>query len=163
MAYPQTLPQTHKIVTGHQPVTSNGGVICLWMSMKWIHKLWIHIQIHNAGLTHGTLLTVNQATNVAGAGSKPITRVVPIWYNTHTIASDVLVRQPDAVNFQIDADNDPKLVIFEIDPCGLDLASGFDCVGLTIENTKHASNLVSVLYVGASRAKQELIPSAVVN
>ncbi len=76
-------------------------------------------------------LTLLQATNVAGAGAKPITNPAPIWANLDTDASDTMVRQADGVSFTTDAAVKNKQIIFHVDPAYFDIAGGYDCLQVT--------------------------------
>lgn len=89
-----------------------------------------------------------QATSGAGAGSKAIP-AVPIFYNADTTVSDTLVAQAAAATFQTDVALKSKVVSFEFDPAELDLANGFNHIGITT-SASNAANIthVTVRYLG---------------
>ena len=121
------LPEETKIVEALTPATDAAGRTGAYVSLKNAGRAFV--VCHNAQGNAATVaLTIEQASDVAGTGSKPITNTVPIWSNLDCAASDTLVRRTDAVNYTTDAGVKHKQVIFQIDPSSLDVAGGFDCI-----------------------------------
>ncbi|WP_284317377.1 hypothetical protein, partial [Methylobacterium gnaphalii] len=88
-------------------------------------------------------ITLQQATNVAGAGAKALANAVPIWANLDTDASDTLVRQADAVSFTTDAAVKNKTIVFHIDPAYLDVNAGYRTL-IVSTGASNAANVTSV-------------------
>ena len=105
-------------------------------------------------------LTIEQASAVAGTGSKAITTTVPIWSNLDTAASDTLVRRTDAVSYTTDAGVKNKMVIFQIDPAQLDVANGFDCITVKT-GASNVANLTGARYWLQSAYQQATPPAAI--
>jgi len=139
MAYAFSLPQACKVTDALAPATDAAGRSSLYITTKYCHKAYavFHITQGNAATI---LLTVNQATTIAGAGTKVLANAVPIWSNLDTVAAEALVKQTDAVNYTTDAGVKNKIVIFEIDPAKLDVAGGFDCINVSTG----ASNVANI-------------------
>jgi len=163
MAFNRTLTELFKIVDATAgPVTTNGGVTADYVSLKTAHKVYIVIQLTQA-VGHATLLTPRQASAVAGTGVKVLTAGVRIWANEDTAASDTLVQQADAVNYTVTNDIKKKLVIFEIDPDAMDIAGGFDVLGLLVGDSSQATNFIAATYWLANRYAGATPPSAIVD
>jgi len=91
-------------------------------------------------------ITIEQATAVAGTGTKVLTKEVPIYLIADAATSDVWVRQTDDVDFTTSAATKEKLVAFEIRAEDLDVAGGFDCI--TVKTAaSHATNITSACYI----------------
>ena len=129
------------------PVTTNGGVTTDYISLKNVHSAVAVFHFKQA-VAHTTGIDPVQATNVAAGGVKAITNVIPIWANEDVAASSVLVRKTDAITYNLANDIKGKIVVMQIDPAGLDVAGGFDCLAFTIDNSAQATNFVSaMLYI----------------
>lgn len=124
------------------PVTTNGGVTTDYISLKNVHKLVAVFHLKQA-VGHATGIDPVQANAVGGGGAKPITNAVPIWSNEDVAASAVMVRQTDAITYNVTNDVKSKIVTFEIDPAQLDVAGGFDCLAFTVDDSSQATNFVS--------------------
>lgn len=137
-----SFPERQKPVMLLKPATDAAGRTGKYVSLKLaLGKAWILVSI-DQGNAATILLSLLQATSVAGGGSKVLTNVVPIWANLDTDASDTLLARTAAVNYTTDAGVKPKQVMFEIDTTKLDVAGGFDCVGLSTG----ASNVANVTF-----------------
>ena len=129
------------------PVTTNGGVTTDYISLKNVHRLVAVFHFKQA-VGHATGIDPVQATAVAGTSVKAITATVPIWANEDVAASSVMVRQTDAITYNVTNDVKSKIVTMDIDPAGLDVANGFDCLAFTIDDSSQATNFVSgVAYI----------------
>lgn len=124
------------------PATDAAGRTGAWVSLKSATRAWVVAYI-DQGNAATIALSINQASAIAGTGSKVITNVVPIWANQDGAAS-VFTRATDAVNFTTSAAVKKKIVVFLIDPETLDVAGGFDCITL-ITGASNAANLTSAL------------------
>jgi hypothetical protein len=134
-----------KLVEAMTPATDAAGRTGDWINVKNYALVYViaHITQGNAATI---VLSINQATAVAGTGSKVITNTVPIWSNLDTAASDTLVARTAAVNYTTDAGVKNKTVIFQVDPSSLDLAGGFDCIAL-ITGASNVANLTQAHYL----------------
>ena len=107
-------------------------------------------------------LSVLQATDVSGTGSKPI-NAVPIWLVADTSVADALAAQTAAASFTTSATTKDKIVVFEILPeAAMDMANAFDCIAVqtgasNAANITEATLCVVESYQGASQ------PSTMVN
>lgn len=150
------IPEKRKVVTGTSPVTTNGGVTCDYISMKNVIRAYIIVTLTQAA-GHATGIDPVQATAVAGTGAKAFAKTLPIWANEDTAASDTLVKQAAAVTYNVTNDIKNKKVIFQIDAEKLDVDNSFDCIGVTVDDSSQATNLVNVEYVLEMRYPQASI------
>lgn len=138
------IPELCKSVQLAHPQTSNGGFTSDWISLKNAKRAYLIVEMQQA-VGHATALTVNQATAVAGTGSKVLTNNCRVWANEDVVASDTQVRKTDAKNYTVTNDIKKKQVIFDIKPSEcLDLPNDFDCVSITVADSAQATNLVSI-------------------
>jgi hypothetical protein len=93
----------------------------------------------NQGNAAQVTFTPLQAQDSSGTGSKVIS-AVPVFYNADTTASDTLVAQTAAANFQTDATLKDKFVVFEFDPAELDMANNFNHIAIQTS----ASNVANI-------------------
>lgn len=138
------LPSMFKVVQGATPATDAAGRTSRYVSMKNVKTAFVVVHIAQ-GAANTVLLSVLQATTVAGANSKALANVVPIWANQDLVAADALVRQTDAVTFTTSATLKDKCVIFQVDGDRLDTANGFDCLAIST-GASNASNLTEVMF-----------------
>lgn len=147
MALYTRIPEEAVPVVLIPPVTTNGGVTADYISLKLAHMVYLVLTFTQA-VAHATGIDVTQATTVAGGSVKAITNTLPIWANEDISLTSVLVRKTDAITYNLTADAKNKIVIMQVDPAGFDVANGFDCMGLTVDDSSQATNLVSaVAYV----------------
>lgn len=125
------------------PVTTTGGVTTDYISMKGAHMVYI-VAVFTQAATHATGIDPTQATAVAGTAVKAITNAVPIWYNTDISATSVLSRATDAITYNALAGTTNQIIIMQIDPAGFDVAGGFDCLGMTVDDSSEATNFVQI-------------------
>jgi hypothetical protein len=121
------------------PAADAAGRSSPFRSLRNALKAYVVVHI-NQGNAATVLLSVLQATNVAGASSKAVT-AVPIWSNNNTATNDTLAARTAAATFTTDAGTNDKIVVFEITPesC-MDLANGFDCLAVSTG----ASNVANI-------------------
>jgi hypothetical protein len=155
------LPAEFKIINLLAPAADAAGRTGAWVSMKHAHKAWILCHI-NQGNAATILLTLQQATAVAGTGAKVLTNNVPIWVNQATATNDTLVLQTSAVNFTTSATTTLKQVIFEVDPATLDVAGGFDCLTV-LTGASNAANITAATAILQVRYLQGTPPSSVLD
>ena len=135
-----TLVQSFKVVQLAEPATDAAGRTGNWVTLKNCRRATVvfHVKQANAATI---AVSINQATAIAGTGSKVLTNAVPIWVNADCAVSDTFVRQTDAKNFTTDAGTKNKQIVFQIDPAlCMDIAGGFDCITL-ITGSSNAANL----------------------
>lgn len=154
-----SLPEVFKIVEAMPNATDAAGRTGDYVSLKNAKRAYVFVDI-TQGNAATIALTIEQASAVAGTGTKVITNTVPIWSNLDTAASDTLVRRTDAVNYTTDAGVKNKQVIFQIDPASLDVAGGFDCITVKT-GASHAANITSATYFLESRYPQATPPAAI--
>lgn len=153
------LTEEFKIVEAMPNATDAAGRTGDFVSLKNAVMAWVEVAI-TQGNAATIAISVNQATAVAGTGSKVITEAVPIWSNLDTAATDTLVRRTAAVNQTTDAAVKNKMVVFQIDPALLDVAGGFDCITV-ITGASHAANITGARYWIQSAYQQATPPAAI--
>lgn len=154
------IPADIKVVNLLAPAADAGGRTSAYASLKNAVKAFIVVHITQG---HAATIALDpvQATAVAGTGSKALTGDVPIGSNLDTAAGDTLVARTAAKTYTTDAGVKLKQVVFEIDPKAcLDLAGGFDCIGITT-GASNAGNITSAQMVIINRHSQATPPSAV--
>lgn len=121
--------------------TDAAGRTGAYRSLRNALKAWIEVHI-NQGNAATVLLSVLQASAVAGTGSKAVT-AVPIWTNLDTSVNDTLATQTAAATYTTDAGVKDKIIIFEITPesC-MDIAGGFDCITIST-GASNAANITA--------------------
>lgn len=154
-----TLPEKYKIVEAIAPAADAAGRTGDYVSLKNVNLAYVVVHI-TQGNAATVALTIEQATAVAGTGSKAITVSVPIWSNLDTATSDTLVRRTDAVSYTTDAAVKNKIVIFQIDPATLDVANGFDCI-VVKTGASNAANITQAMYVLDERYQQATPPASI--
>lgn len=140
-----------QIVAGFGPVdmqtAANNGD---WVSMKLFHRLLI--LLHKAVGTAGDdpIITLKQATDVAGTGAKALnfTEIFVKLGTLANIAQFTRVTQA-AANTYVDAVSAEAAAIFaiEVQSSDLDVANGFDCVQLSVPDVGGNAQLGSALYL----------------
>lgn len=155
------LSESTKIVEALKP-QAGAALTADYVSLKNVGMAYVLVHINQANAAT-VAITIEQASAVAGTGSKPITISQPIWVNQDCASSDTLVRQNDGVGFTTSAAIAQKLVVFQIDPATLDQANGFNCITVKT-GASHADNITSALYVLADYRQQPAIEiSAIVD
>lgn len=136
------------------PATDAAGRTSAYRSLRNALKAYIVVHL-NQGNAATVLLSLLQASAVAGTGSKAI-GAVPIWSNLDTSLTDAYVVRTPAATYTTDAGVKDKLVIFEITPesC-MDIANGFDCIAVStgasnVANITEATLMVLGSIQGAS-------------
>lgn len=134
------LPENFLPISVLEPKADAAGRTGAWVSLKSAVRAWVEFYV-DQGNAATIAVSINQASAIAGTGSKVITNAVPIWANQDCDAS-AFTRATDAVNFTTSAAVKKKLVIFQIDPATLDVAGGFDCITV-ITGASNAANITS--------------------
>lgn len=157
MPYPHFAENT-KVIGLLKPAADAAGRTGRWITIKDSQRAWIVCYL-DQGNAATVLITPRQASAVAGTGSKVLTQNLQIWANLDIAASDLLVRQTDAVNFTTDAGVKEKVVIFQVELAGLDVAGGFDCLTVTT-GASNAANITSAFGLLEMRYGQATLPRA---
>ena len=135
-----------------EPAADAAGRTGAWISLKGIRRVWLFFYCNQANAAT-IAVTVNQASAVAGTGSKAITVSVPIWTNLTANTASVFARATDAVSYTTAAGTNKKILIFEIDPATLDTANNFDCITM-ITGASNVANITSAFAVLEPRMAQ---------
>lgn len=166
MSFPRNLPECFKIVAATPgPVTTNGGVVCDYISLKHAHKVWIVLQFRQA-VSHATVITPRVATAVAGTGAEDAEFTSLWWKNADVSTSDDLTEQARSLTMALTAGTTHQEVIIEIDPDQIPATNGdFDVLGCNIEDSSQATNFVAAFYIIAPRYKGDASrsPSVIVD
>jgi len=134
------------------PAADAAGRASSFRSLKNALKAYIVVHI-NQGNAATVLITVLQATAVAGTGSKAVT-AMPIWSNLDTSINDTLTSRTAASTVTTDAGVKDKIIVFEITPesC-MDVANNFDCIGISTGASNAANITEAKLFIlGAVQA-----------
>jgi hypothetical protein len=153
------LPEHCKIVEALAPATDAAGRTGSYISMKNAIRAWlvVHILQGNAATI---LLSLSEATNVAGLGAAATTHNVEIWSDLDCAASDAMVHRTAAANYTTDAGVKHKQVIIEIKPETLD--AGFDCVA-PVTGASNVANLTEAQWYILEAYPQATPPSVIVD
>ena len=117
------------------------AVACDYISLKNVMACWLLVT-HTGANDTDLVLTVKEASDVAGTGVQTIGRTVPIWLDADAgTTSDTLVRQTDATGYIDPAVQNGVQIVFQIDPSYL--SAGFDCINLG-DSGGHASNICTI-------------------
>lgn len=143
-------PNKFDVVTGTSPVTTNGGVTADYISMKGVLRAIIIVTLKQA-VGHATGIDPIQATDVSGTGAKAFAKTLPIWADEDVAASDTMAKQTLGVTYTVTNDVKSKKVMFIIDAEKLDVDNGFDCLGVTVDNSSQATNFVNIEYLVEKR------------
>lgn len=142
-------------------VTTNGGVTGQWVSAKTLNYLWLELQLTQA-VSHATVITVKQATAVAGTGTKT-GPTCNIWLNEATATNDTDVKQTSGTSVTVATGVNKKHILIGIDPSSLDVANGFDVVGFSVSDSSQATNFVSGMWHGETKYPQATPPTLVLD
>lgn len=157
-----TLPQQMKVVEALAPAADAAGRTGAYVSLKNAAKAYVMVHL-TQGNAATVLISVLQASDIAGTGAKALGNAVPIWVNQDTSLGDTLVRQADGLSFTTSAAVKNKQVIVEVDATALDVNNGFDCIAVST-GASNAANVTQAQYLLAElRYGQAAPPSALVN
>lgn len=113
----------------------------------------------NQGNAAQVTFTPLQAQDSSGTGSKAIS-AAPIFYNADTTASDTLVAQTAAANFQTTTTTKDKYVVFEFDPADvMDMANGFNHIAIQT-SASNAANITEAHMEYLGRYQQAAPPAS---
>ena len=140
------------------PATDAAGRTGRYVTMKNSHKGFFVVHI-NQGNAATILLSVLQATDPTGTGSKALANNARIWFITDdSVANPAWVRQTDAVSFTTDAGVKVKAVLIEVDGAMLDLVNGFNCVSIST-GASNVANITEAMFYGTARSAEDAAPS----
>lgn len=151
-------PEGCKPVQGASPVTTSSAVTADYISLKDVQRAWVVVDFTQA-VGHETGIDPVQCTAVDGTGAKALTNAAPIWANEDTATSDTLVRQTDAVTYNVSSTAKNKQVVIQIDPGTLDVNNGFDVLGVTLDASSQATNFANISYILQMRYSSATTPT----
>ncbi|NCC04988.1 MAG: hypothetical protein EOM37_13325 [Proteobacteria bacterium] len=138
------ISESIKIVAAIAP-QAGGAITGDYISLKKAGHVTVLVDINQANAAP-VAITIEQATAVAGTGSKALAVDVPIYLVADAAVSDEWVRQDDDVAYTTSAATKHKLVAFEISPSDLDVAGGYDCI--TVKTAaSNAANITAASYL----------------
>jgi hypothetical protein len=126
-----------------------GGRTGAYKSLRNVSGLVVLVCRVNQGNAAPVTFTPLQAQDNLGTGSKAIP-VVPVFYNADTTASDTLVAQTNAANFQTDVNLKDKYVVFKFEAGNLDLANGFNHIAVQT-SVSNVANITSAEMLAVGR------------
>jgi hypothetical protein len=140
-----------------KPAADAAGRTGRWITIKDAQRAWLVVYL-DQGAANTVALTPKQATAVAGTGAKNLVNNVQIWLINDLATSDAWVRQSDATSYTTDATIKEKMVAFQIELAGLDVANGFDCITIAT-GASIAGNITSAVALLETRYSQVTVPS----
>lgn len=143
------------------PAADAAGRTGIYVSLRSVKRAWL-LFYADQGNAATIAVSIQQASAVAGTGTKVITNTIPIWVNQDANTAATFTRATDAVNYTTSAAVKKKWIVFELDPATLDLANGFDCVTL-ITGASNAANITSGFALLEPRYMQETAVNAVID
>ena len=151
---------TRKILWANEPKNYTGAAATTkYVSLKDYRHLCIQI-ITGAWAGGTAAVTLSQATAVAGTGAKALGFTKQ--FNDVTTSGTLVETAVVSDTFTIGTAN--KLFVIEIDASQLDVANGFDCVGVAIASPGANADFYGVLYtLSGSRYGDTTPPSALVD
>ena len=152
------LPQGGLLVNGFKPQVNTGAIEGDWISCKTVHKAFVVFHMAQ-GHAAQAVLSIYEATTVAGASAAAVTATMPIWYNLDC-DTDIFTRATDAATYTLDVALKTKMVIFQVDPSIL--SSGFDCIKGYVA-ASNILNIVGCTYILENRYKEAAPPSVIID
>ncbi len=152
------VPEVFKVVNGTPVATTNGGIVCDYISLKNVHRVTIIAELLQA-VSHTTALGLKEATSVAGGSAAAVTAVQKIWKNADVSDTDTLVRGTDAASVLATAGATNQQLVMQFDPSTL--SEGFDCIAATLDDSSEATNFASVTYLLETRYPGATPPTAI--
>ena len=129
-----TLPQNVKIVNGFTAlgIGTAGAVYGAYVSLKLAEMAWVVINYRQGDATT-VVWGISKATAIAGTNNLACTTLFPIWSNLACATNDRLVARTRAATYTLDAVQNTKVIIFQVDPAELgvlaaDGVTPFTCV-----------------------------------
>ena len=156
-----TLPEVFKPVQAFEAQTNAGAIVGDYVKASLCSMLYIVVHLTQAA-ADTSVLTIEQATDETPTGSKAITTVLPIWANLDCAASDTLSRATDAISYTTDAGVKHKIIIFQVDPSGLDTENNFDWVTIKAAGSS-ANNIISAMYYFGGMRYQDNVPPTMID
>lgn len=142
MARQISMLQQFKPVELLNPATDAAGRTSRYVSLKNALKVFVVFKVAQ-GNAATVLVSLLQATNVAGASSKAVASGAIIASNLDTSVNDTLTGRTTAATYTTDAALKNKIVVFEF-PCEqiMDVNGGFDCLAIST-GASNAANITS--------------------
>lgn len=137
------------------PAADAAGRTSAYHTLKNAQKAYVVAHV-NQGNAATVALTVLQAQDVSGTGSKVVTSM-PIWLVADTSVADALIAQASAANFTTSATLKDKIVVFEIVPeACMDIPNGFKTIAIqtgasNAANITEAKLFILESYMGQSQ------------
>lgn len=154
----QSLPQSCNIISLlPNAADAAGRTSTNYASLKHALKVTVIARV-NQGNAATVAFSLLQATAVAGTSSKA-GPTASIWTNQDAQGADSFTKQTDAASFTTSAAVKDKTVVFEFSPSAMDVANGFDCIGIST-GASHASNITSAMAIIWTGYAQSAPPSA---
>jgi len=161
--------ETHQVVSGFVPVVSGSATDGDYVSFKHYNRCSV-IYFGAAGTAgDDPTLTFDQATAVAGTGTKPLTVIDTVYIKAGAdltaVGVNTLVTQTAAATYT-NATHAEIQKIYQIDVTAedLDVAGGFDCMRCTIADVGTTDQLSAMLYIMSEpRYGESILLSAIVD
>lgn len=131
-----------------------------YVSLKNFRRVTIVIDILNGTTVTGTVVTLKQATAVAGTGEKALA-FSRMLANTDVGAAQTMVETAvTSDTFTTNTTNAKRLrYIIDVEASQLDVANGFDCIRVDADSGVNSTGLVSYILLDA-RYSPALSPMA---
>lgn len=143
-----------------QATTNGDWTSAAWVSLKGYRKVAVIADFLSTGTVSGGVITLSQATAVAGTGAKALafTRMLA---DVDVAAAQTLVETAVAANTFTVATTTGKRVryIVEVDSDTLDTANAFDCFKFVSTALVNATGIVTYILYGARYSGTAIDPT----
>jgi hypothetical protein len=136
------LIEKYKLVQAFEPKTTNAAITSNYVTLKNAITATVVVNLAQT-VGHTTQISLYQAQDIEGTGSKPLANDVPVLANEDVGVSDTLVRQADGISYTVANTAKNKQVIFHVDPAKLDINNGFTCLNVRVGASSQATNFAS--------------------
>jgi hypothetical protein len=144
------------------PAADAGGRTSAYYTLKNALKAYVVCHINQGNALATVALTLLQAQDVSGTGSK-VLGAMPIFLEANTAIADGLIAQAAAAGFTTSAAIADKIVVFEIEPqvC-MDIQNGFRTIAIQT-GASNAANITEATLFVVRRFQGVSAPSALAN
>lgn len=152
--------EQYKIVNALFPVNATGAAKSSdWLCLKNYHHVAFIISF-GVSLVGTPAITLDQATDVAGTGSKTL-GFSNIWVNATAATNDVLTKTAVTSDTHSKTAVSNQVFVVEVDADSLDLDNDFNCVQVDISTPGANDTYVSIVAIAEPRYKDGTLPAII--
>jgi len=123
-----------KVVTAFSPVDCNTAPTEDWVSLKNADRVTIILQCGTLAGGTGCVITLKQATAVAGTGEKELAFSY-VYQKEGTLTTSSTLTKTTVTSNTFTAGTSSSIYVIEIRASELDVDNGFDCVRVDVAGT----------------------------